>query len=145
MVVVDVRPSIRRSRGRVPRVGAAQYRAVVTTGSQGDTDTDVLAGAGARDVPADARAEHQRLAQEITEHRERYYLRTPTISDAEFDQLMHRLEELEAQYTSLRTPDSPSQQVGIQVPGDGSGPAETSWPPVQHLERLLSLDNAFTE
>src|SRR5699024_6545560 len=58
---------------------------------------------------------------------------------------MQRLEELEAGSPSLRTPDSPSQQVGAApIPG-GGGVAETSWPPIDHLERMLSLDNAFTE
>ena len=93
------------------------------------------------DVPSDVRERHAALAQEIEEHRQRYYFATPTISDAEFDELMHQLEAIEAEYTSLRTPDSPTQKVGAPVTEAGGG--EASWPPVEHLERLLSLDNAF--
>ncbi|WP_239000997.1 NAD-dependent DNA ligase LigA [Jiangella asiatica] len=95
------------------------------------------------DVPADIRERHATLSQEIEEHRQRYYFASPTISDAQFDELMHELEGIEEQYTSLRTPESPTQQVGAPVAEPGAG-AEASWPPVEHLERMLSLDNAFT-
>ncbi|WP_026875368.1 NAD-dependent DNA ligase LigA [Jiangella gansuensis] len=94
------------------------------------------------DVPADIRERHATLSQEIEEHRQRYYFATPTVSDAQFDELMRELEGIEEQYTSLRTPESPTQQVGAPVAEPGAG-AEASWPPVEHLERMLSLDNAF--
>ncbi len=93
------------------------------------------------EVPAEVRQRHAALAQEIDDHRQRYYFATPTISDAEFDQLMGRLEAIENEHTSLRTPDSPTQKVGAPVAEAG---AEASWPPIEHLERLYSLDNAFT-
>jgi DNA ligase (NAD+) len=60
----------------------------------------------------------------------------PTLSDAEFDTLMRELEALEEQYPALRTPDSPTQQVG--------GAVSTDFQPVTHLERMLSLDNVFS-
>ena len=78
------------------------------------------------------------LADEVREHQFRYYVRdAPTISDAEFDELLRRLEALEEQYPELRTPDSPTQLVG------GAGFA-TDFTPAEHLERMLSLDNAFS-
>ncbi|MEY9966309.1 DNA ligase (NAD+) [Streptacidiphilus sp. MAP12-16] len=90
------------------------------------------------DVPAADRARHVELAQELEEHRFRYYLQdAPTISDAEFDILMRELEALEERYPVLRTPDSPTQKVG--------GSYSNEFAPVEHLERLLSLDNAFTD
>jgi DNA ligase (NAD+) len=95
------------------------------------------------DVPSDVRERHATLSQEIEDHRQRYYFATPTVSDAEFDQLMRELEGIEEQYTSLRTPDSPTQKVGAPVAEPGGG-VEASWPPVEHLERMLSLDNAFS-
>ncbi|MDN5790485.1 MAG: NAD-dependent DNA ligase LigA, partial [Micrococcales bacterium] len=61
----------------------------------------------------------------------------PTISDGEYDALILRLNELEAEYPSLRTPQSPTQNVG------GSAFA-TGFETAQHLERMLSLDNAFS-
>ncbi|ORC09119.1 DNA ligase (NAD(+)) LigA [Mycobacterium persicum] len=80
----------------------------------------------------------QELAEEVREHQFRYYVRdAPIITDAEFDQLLRRLEALEEQYPELRTPDSPTQLVG------GAGFA-TEFEPVDHLERMLSLDNAFS-
>jgi DNA ligase (NAD+) len=92
-------------------------------------------------VPADAGAARQRHAQlsvEITEHEHRYYvLDSPVISDAEFDALMRELRALEERYPQLRTPDSPTQRVG--------GGISTLFSPVEHLERLLSLDNAFSD
>ena len=85
----------------------------------------------------DARAEHERLAQEVDEHQYRYYiLDAPTASDAEYDALMHRLQALEDEYPELRTPESPTQRVG--------GTYSTLFTAVDHLERMLSLDNAFS-
>lgn len=93
-------------------------------------------------VPSDARERHAALAEEIEEHRHRYFvLDQPTISDGEFDLLVRELERLEDEYPSLRTPDSPTQKVG--APAAEPGVVEGSWPPIDHLERMLSLDNAF--
>ncbi len=108
----------------------------------GSTVCAVTEQADINDVPADIRERHATLSQEIEEHRQRYYFATPTVSDAQFDELMRELEGIEEQYTSLRTPESPTQQVGAPVAEPGAG-AEASWPPVEHLERMLSLDNAF--
>ncbi|MGH8828916.1 MAG: hypothetical protein ACRDVZ_15215, partial [Jiangellaceae bacterium] len=106
--------------------------------------TTESAGATAElpDVPTDVRARHAALAEEVEGHRQRYYFATPTISDGEFDALMHQLEAIEAEFPALRTPDSPTQKVGAPVTEPGA--VEGSWPPVEHLERLLSLDNAFS-
>ncbi|MCZ7457835.1 NAD-dependent DNA ligase LigA [Streptomyces sp. WMMC940] len=89
-------------------------------------------------VPAEARDEHARLAEQIEEHRFRYYVKDqPVVSDAEFDRLMRSLEGLEEQYPELRTPDSPTQKVSVAY--------ETEFTAVEHRERMLSLDNAFDE
>jgi DNA ligase (NAD+) len=89
------------------------------------------------DVSVDAREEHARLAQEIDDNAYRYYvLDAPTVSDADYDAAMRRLEQLEEQYPELRTPSSPTQRVG--------GTYSTLFTPVDHLERMLSLDNVFT-
>jgi DNA ligase (NAD+) len=91
----------------------------------------------ANETPVEARQRHADLSAQITEARHRYYvLDSPTISDAEFDQVMRALEGLEDQYPELRTPDSPTQQVG--------GAVSTLFTPVEHLQRLLSLDNSFS-
>jgi len=83
-----------------------------------------------------ARQRHARLAGEITEHNHRYHvLDSPVISDAEYDALMRELRGLEEEYPGLRTPDSPTQKVGG---------ISTDFTPVEHLQRLLSLDNAFS-
>jgi DNA ligase (NAD+) len=80
----------------------------------------------------------QDLAEEVREHQFRYYVRdAPIITDAEFDALVRELAALEEQHPELRTPDSPTQLVG------GAGFA-TDFVPIEHLERMLSLDNAFT-
>jgi DNA ligase (NAD+) len=89
--------------------------------------------------PAQARAEHADLAEQVNEHRHRYYvLDAPVVSDAEFDDLFRRLEALEQQWPALRTPDSPTQQVAQPLAG-------TPFAPVDHGEPMLSLDNAFDE
>jgi len=78
------------------------------------------------------------LAKVIDEHQYRYYvLDAPAVSDGEYDALLHELEELETRYPSLRTPDSPTQRVG--------GTYSRLFAPVEHLERLLSLDNVFAD
>ena len=89
-------------------------------------------------APADARKRHADLSLEITEADHRYYvLDSPTISDIEYDTKMRELRALEEQYPDLRTPDSPTQTV--------HGTVSTLFTPVEHLERLLSLDNVFTD
>ncbi|MBH1933884.1 NAD-dependent DNA ligase LigA [Streptomyces sp. AV19] len=89
-------------------------------------------------LPAEARERHALLAEQIEEHRFRYYVKdAPVISDAEFDGLMRSLEALEEEHPPLRTPDSPTQKV--------AGSYETEFTAVEHRERMLSLDNAFTD
>jgi DNA ligase (NAD+) len=88
-------------------------------------------------VDAAARHRHAELSVQLTEHNHRYYvLDAPVVSDAEYDSMMRELRELEERYPELRTPDSPTQRVG--------GAVSTEFTPVEHLERLLSLDNAFS-
>ncbi|MCH9666728.1 MAG: NAD-dependent DNA ligase LigA [Actinomycetia bacterium] len=87
---------------------------------------------------ADLRRRWQELADDVRGHQFRYYVRdAPVISDAQFDALLRELQALEDNHPELRTPDSPTQQVG------GAGFA-TDFTPAEHLERMLSLDNAFT-
>ncbi len=89
-------------------------------------------------VPVDARDRHAALAQELDEHRYRYYvLDRPTISDGQYDAMFREITALEERYPSLRTPDSPTQKVGDVY--------STDFAPVEHLERMMSLDNAFTD
>jgi DNA ligase (NAD+) len=89
------------------------------------------------DPVAEQRQEHRALAEEIEDARWRYYvLDDPTLSDIDFDLKMRRLEELEEQVPDLRTPDSPTQRVG--------GAVSTEFTAVDHLERMESLDNAFS-
>lgn len=84
-----------------------------------------------------ARARHAELSEQITEHRARYFLRdAPVISDADYDALMRELTALEEAHPELRTPDSPTQQVG--------GAASATFSPVTHLVPLMSLDNVFS-
>jgi len=83
------------------------------------------------------RQRHNELAEVIEEHRQRYHRDdAPTISDAEYDALMRELMDLEDRLPELRTPDSPSQQVG--------GLLSSSFESYQHRERMMSLDNAFS-
>ncbi len=97
-----------------------------------------LAAQSDDDAEADVRRRWQTLADEVREHQFRYYVRdSPIITDAEFDALLRELEALEDQHPELRTPDSPTRLVG------GAGFA-TDFTPAEHLERMLSLDNAFT-
>ncbi len=91
----------------------------------------------ATDPSGEQRREHRALAEEVEDARWRYYvLDDPTLDDADFDAKMRRLEELEEQVPDLRTPDSPTQRVG--------GAVSTMFTAVDHLQRMESLDNAFS-
>ena len=77
------------------------------------------------------------LVDLINKHRAAYYQsNTSLISDADYDKLMRELEQLEAKYPELITGDSPTQTVG--------GEASSTFAPVEHLERMMSLDNVFS-
>nr|MBA3269209.1 NAD-dependent DNA ligase LigA [Acidobacteriota bacterium] len=79
-----------------------------------------------------------RLRREIRRHEELYYVRaTPEISDAEFDALMRDLQVVEQAHPELVTPDSPTQRVG--------GRAVEGFATVEHVQPMLSLDNAYNE
>jgi DNA ligase (NAD+) len=85
-----------------------------------------------------ARQRHAALAQEIDDLAYRYYvLAQPTASDAEYDAKMRELIELEEKWPDLRTPDSPTQRVMESL--------STDFRAVEHLERMLSLDNVFSD
>ena len=89
------------------------------------------------EAPDTARRRHAELSVEIAENDYRYYiLDSPLVSDAEYDKLMREIRALEEQYPDLRTPDSPTQRP--------AGGVATQFTPVQHLQRLLSIDNAFS-
>ncbi|CAN5248798.1 NAD-dependent DNA ligase LigA [soil metagenome] len=78
-----------------------------------------------------------RLAERVRDLQFAYYVRdAPTASDAEYDETMRRLQALETAHHELRTPDSPTQLVG--------GTFSTEFRAVDHVERMLSLDNAFS-
>src|SRR6266540_6097283 len=80
----------------------------------------------------------KKLRTEIAEHNRRYHeLDAPTISDAEYDELVRELRRIEEQYPELITPDSPTQKVG-------SAPS-TTFAPVVHRVPMMSLDNAFED
>jgi DNA ligase (NAD+) len=78
----------------------------------------------------------QQLRDEIRRHEELYYMHAaPEISDAEFDALMNELKAIEAQHPELLTSDSPTQRVG--------GRAAEGFATVEHVQPMLSLDNAY--
>ena len=88
--------------------------------------------------PDSAHDEAALLTQRILELRDAYYERDETlVDDAEYDAMLKRLEELERLHPELQSQDSPTQTVG--------GRAETTlFAPVEHAERMLSLDNVFS-
>ncbi|WP_461481791.1 NAD-dependent DNA ligase LigA [Porticoccus sp.] len=84
------------------------------------------------------RDETAALCRQLNEHNYRYYvLDDPSIPDAEYDRLLRRLQQLESEYPSLKTPDSPTQRVG-------AAPL-SAFEPVTHELPMLSLDNAFSD
>jgi len=86
---------------------------------------------------AEAKLRVEELREQLNYHSYRYHvLDDPEISDAEYDELMNELRELEERFPELVTPDSPTQRVGM-------APADL-FAPVQHRTPMLSLDNAFS-
>ncbi|GAA1456161.1 NAD-dependent DNA ligase LigA [Nocardiopsis exhalans] len=86
-------------------------------------------------VPDEVRARHAELCRELDDHSYRYYLGNPIVSDAEYDQLMQELRDIEDKYPILITQDSPTQKVGA--------PISVDFAEVEHLVRMESLGNAF--
>jgi len=85
---------------------------------------------------ARAKLRVEELREQLNYHSYRYHvLDDPEISDAEYDELLTELRELEERFPELITPDSPTQRVGM-TPAD-------LFAPVEHRSRMLSLDNAF--
>ncbi|MCU1579823.1 MAG: ligase LigA [Rhodoglobus sp.] len=84
-----------------------------------------------------AKAEVDALTTRILELRDAYYERDEElVSDLDYDRMMRRLDELERMFPELQGQDSPTQTVG--------GRAASLFDPVQHAERMLSLDNVFS-
>src|SRR5215211_754486 len=84
----------------------------------------------------DVEREAARLREEIDKHNRLYYLEAaPVISDREFDRLMERLEQIEAEHPELVTPDSPTQRVG--------GAPLDAFVTVTHSVPMLSIENTY--
>ena len=88
------------------------------------------------DVPPKIQREAELLRAQLAHHNHCYYvLDAPEVTDAEYDRLLRRLQELEAEHPELVTPDSPTQRVGAQpVAAFGT---------VRHTLPMLSLGNAL--
>ncbi len=83
------------------------------------------------------REEYDQLVEEVRKHRIAYYQEdAPLISDAEFDELWRRLEQIEAEHPEIVTGDSPTQEVGGEV--------STAFAPVEHIQRMYSLEDVFS-
>lgn len=86
----------------------------------------------------DARADAQALTAKILDAREAYYGRdTVVVDDATYDEWMHRLEAIERLHPELQGQDSPTLTVGAA--------SATLFAPIEHAERMLSLDNVFSD
>src|SRR4051812_5866276 len=86
----------------------------------------------------DPAREIEKLREELRRHEHLYYvLDQPEITDAEYDALMRRLQELETQHPELATSDSPTQRVG--------GKPREGFLKVQHSSQMMSLDNALND
>jgi DNA ligase (NAD+) len=113
----------------------------IPTDSVAELDEPQVAATADREdlteVPDDARTRHRDLSEELDRYAFAYYVRDePLVSDGQYDELMGELKALEAAHHALVTPDSPSQKV--------NGGFTATFSPVQHLERMQSLDNAFS-
>jgi DNA ligase (NAD+) len=89
-------------------------------------------------VPSEAvREEYENLVDLVRKYRFAYYQEDePLVSDAEFDEMFRRLEELEALHPELIANDSPTQEVGGEV--------SAAFAAVEHLQRMYSLEDVFS-
>ena len=115
--------------------GALRQDRNVSTAKEID---EAIAGSADREIPPEAlREEYESLADLVRKYRFAYYNEdAPLVSDAEFDQLYHRLETLEALHPELVTNDSPTQEVGGEV--------SEAFAAVEHLARMYSLEDVFS-
>ena len=117
-----------------------QDRSVSTApGPTGQTTTRTEPGSTDPEaVPSDSvREEYQNLADLVRKYRFAYYQEdSPLVSDAEFDDLFRRLEEIEALHPELVSNDSPTQVVGGEV--------SAAFAAVEHLQRMYSLEDVFS-
>jgi DNA ligase (NAD+) len=109
--------------------------------TEAQIDEPMVAAAADREdvteVPDEARTRHRDLSEELDGYAFAYYVRDePLISDGQYDELMAELKTIEAAHPALITPESPSQKV--------NGGFTATFAPVAHLERMQSLDNAFS-
>ena len=82
------------------------------------------------------------LSELLWENSRRYYVdNAPTMSDYEYDQLMHELEDLENQFPEFRSPDSPTVKVGSDLRDDGQKNDFVQRP---HMFPMLSLGNTYS-
>jgi DNA ligase (NAD+) len=128
--------------GRSPaeqcRGGALGHTHGVGAGWQDERVTESGSAPLTDDIPAAVHQEWAELAERAGAAQFAYHVKdAPTISDAEYDGLIRRLNAIEEEHPSLRTPQSPTQNVG------GAAFA-TGFETVDHVERMLSLDNAFS-
>ena len=80
----------------------------------------------------------EQLRRELHEHNYKYYvLNQPEISDYDFDQLMHELQDLEARHPEMADPNSPTQRVGSDL--------QSEFRQVVHKYPMLSLANTYNE
>ncbi len=78
------------------------------------------------------------LRQQLHEHNHKYYvLNSPSISDRQFDMLMHELQDLEARHPEMADPNSPTQRVGSDL--------NEKFQQVEHKYPMLSLANTYNE
>ncbi|MCS1410961.1 MAG: DNA ligase [Verrucomicrobia subdivision 3 bacterium] len=87
---------------------------------------------------AEAKARHRDLCEQVRKHEHAYYvLSQPTISDHEYDRFYRELQDLEAEFPNLVTPESPTQRVG--------GEPISGFASVRHLVPMMSLDNTYSQ
>lgn len=98
----------------------------------------------------EAKKRIEELRKTLWENSRRYYVdNAPTMSDFEYDQLMHELEDLEKQFPDLLTPDSPTQKVGSDLEsskaGDNAEPEiRKEFAQYPHRYPMLSLANTYS-
>ena len=118
-------------------VGRGGYRSFVSAELDEPTVAAAVDQEDVTEVPDDARTRHRDLSEELDRYAFAYYVRDePLVSDGQYDELMGELKAIEAAHPALVTPESPSQKV--------NGGFAATFSPVEHLERMQSLDNAFS-